>query len=397
MNGQLDLQKLGLAMRYLLLQNPLLACELRIERGVPRWRHRPERARQAAPQLISTLMPEELMNDYPGTLVAGKGHTFEVRVFRNDQRDALGITVDHTAADAAGCLEIVAQLGRLYTQMQDGERFVIGEAHKRPRSLDSVRAQLGRMQCLLSMANPGVFRARWQFPAGTTGTVRKPVYLFRHFDARCRGGLRAMSRMHNATVNDLLLAAMFRALLETLPAGQARHLPVQFTADLRRYLPARQRGRIANLSGSGCVWLDAHRAGSFKTLAEQTHRAMQRAKERRAGTGSSFWLELLFAINLKGAGRILQRAFDASRSSGRANPLLTNFGMIDESRLTFGSLKPQHACITAPNLLAPGLVVGASSFRDRLTLSTGFDANTADPQWVGRVLDRMISSLESAE
>jgi NRPS condensation-like uncharacterized protein len=123
---------------------------------------------------------------------------------------------------------------------------------------------------------------------------------------------------------------------------------------------------------------------------------MCRIKDGNLGAGSSLWLKLLFAIGFSRAQPLLHKAFNASRKSGMANPLLTNFGALDGHAFAFGAVSVRHACLTAPNLLVPGLVIGASSFRNTLTLSTGFDANIADPLLIGNVLDRMVNDLESA-
>jgi NRPS condensation-like uncharacterized protein len=308
----------------------------------------------------------------------------------------MSITIDHTAADAAGCREVVRQLSQVYSRLQEGEKVVIGIPPPRSRGLDSIWPQLGTKRCLASLLHPGNASPRWQFPTGTAGSRPEPACVLRHFNADCKGGLKAFSAQQKATINDLLLAALLRALLDTLPSGGARRRPLQFTADLRRYLPGWQRARIANLSGADNVWLDTAKAGRFSTLVAHTHEQMRRIKQRDPGVGSSLWLRLLFAIGFTPARNLLHKAFNASRQSGMANPLLTNFGVLDRDVLAFGATEIRHAALTAPNLLAPGLVVGASSFRNTLTLSAGFDANIADPRLVGTILDRMINELQAA-
>ena len=396
LNGRVDTQILGSALRYVLLHNPVLASKLVVQRGKPQWRCRPERARQATAALISAAAPDDMLRKHPCSLVAGRGETLEILVFRGPQHDAMSITIDHTAADAAGCREVVRQLGQAYSRLQQGEKIVIGIPPPRSRGLDNLWPQLGAKRCLASMLHTGNALPHWQFPTGTAGAKTKPACLLRHFDAAHKGGLKAFSTRQKATINDLLLAALFRALLDTLPAGGARRRPLQFTADLRRYLPGAQHARIANLSGADNVWLDTAKAVRFSTLVTHTHAQMCTLKQRVPGAGSSLWLKLLFAIGFAPARKLLHKAFNASRQSGMANPLLTNFGALDRNALTFGATEIRRAVLTAPNLLVPGLVIGASSFRNTLTLSAGFDANITDPLQVGTILDRMINDLESA-
>lgn len=396
LDGRVDTQILTSALRHVLQYNPVLASELVVQCGQPQWHYRPERVRQASAAVLRAAAPDDVLRKHPCSLVAGRGDTLEVIVFRGPQYDAMGITIDHTAADAAGCREVVRQLGQSYSRLQRGEEIVVGVPPPRSRSLDSIWPQLGAKRCLASLLHSANATPRWQFPTGTTGGRPEPACLLRQFNAEYRGGLKAFSVRQKATINDLLLAALFRSLLDTLPAASARRRPLQFTVDLRRYLPGWQRARIANLSGADNVWLDTAKAGRFNTLVAHTHQQMRSIKQRDPGAGSSLWLKLLFAIGFTSARKLLQKAFNASRQSGRANPLLTNFGVLDRDVLAFGTTEIRHAALTAPNLLAPGLVIGASSFRNTLTLSAGFDANIADPRLVGNVLDRMINELQAA-
>jgi NRPS condensation-like uncharacterized protein len=393
LDGRIDLEILGKALRHLLLHNPVLASELVLSRGEPLWRYRAERVKQATPQLSMTPEPDHSLARYPERLLAGKGDTLEIRVFRGPQHDALCITIDHTAADAAGCKEILRQISLVYTRLQSGEQILVDNMPTGSRDLGCVRARLGTLRTLSSLLRPGIVLPQWHFGHAPGRQPVTQVHLLRQFDAAGKGGLRAISQRYNATINDLLLAALFRALLATGLGGAKRQLPVQFTVDLRHYLPAGQRTRIANLSGADSVWLDTGHAGRFRTLVNQTHSAMRRVKARAPGTGSSLWTNWLLAHSFQRGRQLLLKSFNASRLNGRANPMLTNAGTLDNWALPFGTTAIRHLYMVTPNLLAPGLIVGAISFRNTLTLSAGVDANIADPEWVGNVLDRMISDL----
>jgi len=400
LNEHVELATLARSMRHLLQHIPVLASELVIHRGTPRWRYRADRARCAAPQLVNVAAESDdsdsALEKYLATLAAAKGDTFEIRVLRHSLRDTLCIALDHTAADGAGCREIVRQLALIYTQMQRGEQIIFSSVAGRSRDLDCVSRELGAMRSLRCMLRAGIAPPKWHFDAAKTGQTSRPHYVLRHFSAGQSGGLTAMSQRYRATINDLLLAALFRALLDTHGGDDKRRLPLQITADLRRYLPNGQRARIANLSGTDCVWLDASLATRFSILVTHTHSRMRRIKMCTPGAGSSLWLKFLFALGFERARLLLHRAFNSSRRNGLANPLLTNFGTLDGHIPRFGTAAVRHAGIIAPSLLAPGLVIGASAFQNTLTLSTGFDANITDPLLIGNVLDRMINDLESA-
>ena len=243
LDGRIDIRTLGSALRYVLHHNPVLASELTIQHGKPQWQYRPERVRQAAARLCKTAVPDEVLGNYPRSLVAGRGDTLEIVVVRGPRHDAMCITIDHTAADAAGCREVVRQLSHIYTRLQQGEKIIFGVSPRQSRGLDNIWRQLGVKRCLGSMLHPGNALPNWQFPPQTANEKARPACLLRQFNAAHKGGLKAFSLQQKATINDLLLAALLRALLETLAPTGARRRPLQFTADLRRYLPSRQRAR----------------------------------------------------------------------------------------------------------------------------------------------------------
>jgi NRPS condensation-like uncharacterized protein len=98
-------------------------------------------------------------------------------------------------------------------------------------------------------------------------------------------------------------------------------------------------------------------------------------------------------IGFRGARKVLQSFFRSSIQSGRANPFLTNLGIIDDSRVDFGTVKVIDGYLLGPSLLVPGLSISASSFEENLTISAGFRADKKTRTLVERTLDRMVSYL----
>jgi hypothetical protein len=122
---------------------------------------------------------------------------------------------------------------------------------------------------------------------------------------------------------------------------------------------------------------------------------MRQLKAHSPGLGPALAMWLGFAPGFW----LMQRrfcAFGAEAGEGGRYANLSNFGVLAPSRLDFGAASVIDAYAVGPAQYAPGFLLVASSFRDTLTLSTGFCADAVDPATVEQVLERLIAELTPA-
>jgi len=77
------------------------------------------------------------------------------------------------------------------------------------------------------------------------------------------------------------------------------------------------------------------------------------------------------------------------------NPILSNFGIIDQQKLLFADTPPEQTFMLGPCLLSPGIFICASSCDDCLTLSGGMDSTSFYACRLDRIIAEMICQLEA--
>ncbi|GIP00612.1 hypothetical protein J14TS5_56970 [Paenibacillus lautus] len=74
-------------------------------------------------------------------------------------------------------------------------------------------------------------------------------------------------------------------------------------------------------------------------------------------------------------------------------PLMTNFGVISEHDIQFGACYAVKSFMTSPIMYAPFFCMGASSYRNILSLCVGYHAPAVSEHEVSRLLDDMMMEL----
>ncbi|MFH1464855.1 MAG: hypothetical protein ABIO70_10765 [Pseudomonadota bacterium] len=229
-----------------------------------------------------------------------------------------------------------------------------------------------------------------------TGAVPDEQFEVRtlHLDAPRVAACRALAEAHGATLNDLVAAALLRALARVAAPG----LPLRLldTVDLRRYIS--DVGSLPTCNQSSFFGIAPGEVGpDLPTALTRTRSWTAALKEGRPGA----WYLLTWGPLLRGLpfglGVPLLRGYMLRQAARGANPpIFTNMGRIDERRLEFGSLTVGTAWMIVPLFRPPGVGCGISGFRDSLTLTQGFSGGPAVAAKVDAWLRAFLEEIEGA-
>ena len=389
--GRIDTEQMQKALSLTLVHHPILGYQLCTHTGWPTWQHATDTAAHISLLAINT--PEQHAIPDFSSLDQAKHTPIAVRIMRGTQDDTLYITVDHTVADMAGTKEIVYTLAACYAQLERGIKLRPVQQPPPPRNLKEVCAEISSFSKLMAVGKWHAVRGRWHFPTGDTDSNSESTYMIRNLPAKSISHLKAYCEPYAATINDILIAALFSSLHNLHESTPGERLPVQFTIDLRRHLWPGRQAQVANLSSSAHVWLKKNPAECFVQTLCRTHRVLADIKKKYPGIGAAIILELVFKLGFQRTEKAMRRLFRESLATSMGNPLLINTGVIDDIRLSFGSARVRNACLLGPSILVPGLTITASGFRDQLTLSSGFNRTHTRPDYIAHVLDDMIGYL----
>ena len=239
LDGHLRQDVLERACDLMLDVEPVLGCRLDVEQPTPRWRRLPDSQR-------AVLTVVHRAADYEAARTAGldatRGAQVAVCLWPGVTGDRLLLTMTHEAGDGVGLQVLAGGLSSLYSALEDDPGFRPDEGRVPDRDLsDIVLAQLSRRarcRTIWDFARffaPRVFPRRTHAPAMPQESLGPWVPVVRQLAAPRLSVLSQYGKARSATVNDLFLAAAYRALAFQGRWDGTSALRIAITVDLRRW------------------------------------------------------------------------------------------------------------------------------------------------------------------
>ncbi len=402
LSSRLDEVRLGRAMRLLLDAEPVLGCRFDGESAQPVWRR------------LDGLDEERLLDIAESDDPVGEAAAFIARPFDSDagpqvaamllrgsSGDTLAVRTGHVAADGGALKEVLYLIGLIYRELGTDPDWMPTP------NVEGVREpviEAGFFERLRLVARSGQVEFA---PASDWGQVRglggrgDVSYISAWVEPDTFRAARALGRTKGATVNDVVLTALYRTFDKLVGATPGGRTPILTTVDLRKHLAEGTKTAVANISSAWTVHLRAVEGEGFDdTLARVVG---ETRAWKAAGAGKALAAGLPFARRVFGrwavsmfrgqAGKLMDGA-DAE-SAGGSVPLFTNIGVIDEARLDFGA----GVSVTDAWLFAPashqGLGLAASTYRDRLHLSCGTEFAAMDERMARALVEGTARAIGS--
>lgn len=390
--NRVDAARMARAVRLTLDAEPVLGCRFVPDLARPFWERRGDLDALPLCPVIETGAAERAAWEWiAAPLDVNRDLVVQARIFRGD-RDLLCIKLDHVAADAGGAKEYAYLLARTYRALATQPDYVPLPNTRGSRGVGQVFSCVAPWQLIRAWpahSRPG---PRWGLP-GSRGELGDRGFAVRRIGAEQFRAIRAYARARGASINDVLLAAEFRALAALIRPPSGERLAIQVSMDLRRYLPNRRGRTIANLASALFPTIEWRPAEPFEQTLQQARDAMDAIKANSPGLGSALYLQI--GARLLGFSRLvpmIERAMSASTETGLSHPFLSNLGPLDVESLCFGE-QIADAFLVGPILFRPGFMLSVSSFRDALFLSCGFcDAANNRPNYE-RFFDLLLAEL----
>jgi NRPS condensation-like uncharacterized protein len=392
---RLDADRLARALRLALDAEPILGCRL-----VEGWlRSHWERLDEAD---LGRLLVTESEDEYEAFKVTSldphTGPQLKACLWRAADGDRLLFKVTDIVTDGGGFKEAVAMVSGLYARLADDPD------HRPEPNLQGSRSAWQVLRRMPWWAVPrsllDLLRDLWFAVARPThhglpiddGPRTPLTFLVRELEADRIARLAAWGRARDATLNDLLVAGVFRALAaEGNWDGQAQ-LRLAMTIDLRRYLPSGRGAAIANLSAVALAWpcLGTELGADFPATLARVAEITRYRKGRGLGLTESLAVAFVAPLPHAWARGIFRHVWRQQVEQHNHQPALTNMGPIDPDTVTFGT-RPQAARLLPPPGYPPGFLAGLSGYDGSLTLSAG--VYPTQREIMGRFLDRVLAEL----
>lgn len=310
-------------------------------------------------------------------------------LFTGENACAIALRVSHLCADGADSKYLLGKLAEAYNSIAvhgDLRSFSVKNGSRAP---EQVYQSLTRAQYRSLLRSPlSGIKTIYRFPSSEPGEKRITV---RRLSAELMTQVHAHAKECGATLNDVLLAAAYRAYA-ALPQVDA-HAPMSIMSmmDLRRHCPCGDSAGLANITGSLPTALSEGVTGDFQTtLAQITTQTHALKSDPLAGlTGMPLLHMAVRRTPFKLLLGVVSRVY-SSMSMG-----MTNLGSLDSNVLTLEGTAPDLALMSGPLKKKPALQICVSSFYGECTLSVIGQYSAQDALAIADLLARLEAEMKS--
>ncbi len=305
--------------------------------------------------------------------------------------DCLSVIINHMVSDGAGFKQCMYLFSEIYSKLLNTPDYTPDYIFDGDRGFKSIAREQGvlhRLGLLLVNRKDNNQKSTCEFPMDESKDV-SPYIVSREVSEDLFQSLRSYCRLTGATVNDLVLAAYFRALSEML-CIKGRELSIPIMIDMRRYLTDKSFRALTNLSSTTIVKAAVLPDESFASTLLKISSIMNKKKSGKLGMNTFLKLDAGFRLPLVNAYRIMGKTLRHPKIA------MTNIGIIDSAKLSFPQLPVENAVMFASIKYRPHLQLSVTSFNDKITFGVGLYGSAQDRERIERLLDHLDTELKSA-
>ncbi|NLI90987.1 MAG: hypothetical protein GX434_01915 [Peptococcaceae bacterium] len=388
---RLDDRRIKKAVRISADMEPILGCRFVVNEEKPFWQRLDDLDEIDWCPVETAEDEEEAVNRFLSISSDPiQGPQVMVKLICSVNLDVLCIKLNHSCCDGGGAKEYILLLSTIYTALGKGDsEFSLNTRGRRDQYRLFKELGIGNPQAHFNPELAGQ-QPTWSFPWNPRQPDIKYIRIaFRVIEGEKYQNLALYAKERKVSVNDILLTAYFRSLFTMLNPDEGEPVDIMVTIDLRRYLPEGKTEAICNLSGAIRIKIFRKAGESFEDTLQRIHAEMNEMKTKNLGVNSAIICELLGGMKFSEAYEIYRSGREQSLASGKFSPLLSNFGVISKAPLFFGQTQVKCAYLVSPALYAPGFMLGAGTYMDRLTLTVSY----AEPATSGTDVEEFMEIL----
>lgn len=395
LDGHIDFVRLSRAVRLSVDAQPVFGCRF-IENEPPYWKRLKDIDTIAFCDMVETENPDEAIQFFlDSPLDMDQDPMVKVRLIRSGQFDTLCVKNNHACCDGAGTKEYIQLLSEIYSIIEHDYGTFTAKPTKRSRKdQDKLFNKLGIIDPEKEWI-PGseITRATWPFPWSQVQSDRTHVFVCSLPDGLL-DEMTNYSKAMNATINDLILTAYYRAMSKTGQPIYDEPMEIPLTIDLRRYLPDHKTEVIRNFSGSEFTKLKLVPDESFIETLSRIVPMMNAIKNSRPGLQSAIGLERIEKMSFNETLAYYKMVSQWPNTCGdKCAPVLSNLGYITKSLLKFGENAVTEAYIVPPVVRAPGFLLMVSTYNGIITLAAGIYEASIPQETIHTLLNNIRDEL----
>lgn len=202
--------------------------------------------------------------------------------------------------------------------------------------------------------------------------------------------LRALAKKMGITVNDAIMAAVFRSLYEMCGLKDTDSLTVSCAIDLRKHIV---EGGLQGGLTNHTAWMAVRTMSKGESIQDTIVNVIRSTKgfkrDKFMGLYSLPLLKLAYTI-------FPQDIAEFAIKAGYTNPLIavSNMGLLNDQKLTFDGMKLVDGFISGAVKYKPFFLMSVTTLLGRVTLSTAIRGNQKDVDIANRYFDLVLKNIK---
>ena len=404
LESRIDFDKLLRAAKLSVEEEPVLGCRF-IEGDPPYWKRIKDFDEERLCSIEETDNPERAVKHFSGSpLDMDKDLNVKIKLIRAEGYDTICIKINHACCDGAGAKEYIQLLSKIYSFIdRENDSYIPNPRIGGRKDQDKLFDALG-IKHSASGWNPltDAPRTVWRFPWKHGSRLNTTRFKICRLPQEQLDILLEYSKSKGATVNDLILTALYRSMFEFSKPPYGVPMDISTTIDLRRYIPDQKAEAIRNFSGGFRTGIARKVDESFEGTLFRVVHATKKIKEGLPGLQNAKGGEFVETLNfpminaffkILSQDSVFMSQIPFSISNMYCGLALSNLAYLSRPLLKFGENVVTDAYVLPPVVRAPGLLILACTYNGTLILSFGYYKGSLRQKDAERLLNKIKKEL----
>ena len=313
---------------------------------------------------------------------------FRAAVIRSGGKDIWAVVCNHMCFDGTDLRYFNMKVAESYNAYFAGKGYDV-DVKSGTRSAEQVYSKMSeedKKHAKSLYKNVSSVENKITFPFKEDDATLRPRMILKKLPKDVFLKMKARGKDMGATVNDVIVAAYFRALFAFVDTeGKALTVPCMY--DLRRYCGGASEG-LTNMIGFMPCTLDKV-GGTVTETVELVKEALKSSKEDRfTGLYSLPLLKLAYTV-------FPQAIAEFAIKLGYTNPYIgmSNIGIINPDEVTLNGAAPSDAFYSGAIKFKPYMQLALTTFRNEITFSTAVRVTDSEEKIFREFLDKVVEEL----
>lgn len=316
----------------------------------------------------------------------------KISVFAQANKSVLAVRVNHMCMDGGDLKYFMATLCSNYNAIKS-RNYGAMTVKEGSRSYDQVYSKLEGDDLKTARnlyKNVSKAQDKVAFPWSESKDEDKNTIVKRTIDEKDFLQLKKVSKKLGITVNDAIMALVFRALYELCSLKDDDSITVSCAIDLRKHIV---EGGLKGGMTNHTAWMALrllNKGDSIQDTVINVIRATKRYKrDKFMGLYSLPLLKLAYTI-------LPPDIAEFAIKIGYDNPLIavSNIGLLDDKKLSFDKLTLVDGFMSGAVKYKPFFLMSLTTLLNKVTLSTAIRGNDKDVAIANRYFDLILKNLE---